>query len=230
MGILLNTLLCLGKLGAGLLTGSIAVVADGLNNLSDAASSVITLIGFRLAGQAADEEHPFGHGRIEYLSGLLVAMAILLMGFELGKSSLEKLLHPEQLSFSWLAIAILAVSIGMKIWMFHFNRVLGEAISSQAMKATAADSLSDAVATAVVLAAALVDHFLDLQVDGLAGLLVAAFILKTAGRPLRTRWTPCWAGPWIRSWRQTSTSWCCPTPTSWASTTWFITTTDPAGP
>ena len=152
VGILLNTLLCLGKLGAGLLTGSIAVVADGLNNLSDAASSVITLIGFRLAGQAADEEHPFGHGRIEYLSGLLVAMAILLMGFELGKSSLEKLLHPEQLSFSWLAIAILAVSIGMKIWMFHFNRVLGEAISSQAMKATAADSLSDAVATAVVLA------------------------------------------------------------------------------
>lgn len=179
VGILLNTLLCLGKLGAGLLTGSIAVVADGLNNLSDAASSVITLIGFRLAGQAADEEHPFGHGRIEYLSGLLVAMAILLMGFELGTSSLEKLLHPEQLSFSWLAIAILAVSIGMKIWMFHFNRVLGEAISSQAMKATAADSLSDAVATAVVLAAALVDHFLDLQVDGLAGLLVAAFILKT---------------------------------------------------
>ena len=179
VGILLNTLLCLGKLGAGLLTGSIAVVADGLNNLSDAASSVITLIGFRLAGQAADEEHPFGHGRIEYLSGLLVAMAILLMGFELGKSSLEKLLHPEQLSFSWLAIAILAVSIGMKIWMFHFNRVLGEAISSQAMKATAADSLSDAAATAVVLAAALVDHFLDLQVDGLAGLLVAAFILKT---------------------------------------------------
>ena len=179
MGILLNTLLCLGKLGAGLLTGSIAVVADGLNNLSDAASSVITLIGFRLAGQAADEEHPFGHGRIEYLSGLLVAMAILLMGFELGRSSLEKLLHPEELSFSWLAVAILAVSIGMKLWMFRFNRVLGEAISSQAMKATAADSLSDAAATAVVLAATLVDHFLDLQVDGLAGLLVAAFILKT---------------------------------------------------
>ena len=102
-----------GKAGGRALTGSIAVVADG-NNLSDAASSVITLIGFRLAGQAADEEHPFGHGRIEYLSGLLVAMAILLMGFELGKSSLEKLLHPEQLSFSWLAIAILAVSIGMK--------------------------------------------------------------------------------------------------------------------
>ena len=168
VGILLNTLLCLGKLGAGLLTGSIAVVADGLNNLSDAASSVITLIGFRLAGQAADEEHPFGHGRIEYLSGLLVAMAILLMGFELGRSSLEKLLHPEELSFSWLAVAILAVSIGMKLW-----------ISSQAMKATAADSLSDAAATAVVLAATLVDHFLDLQVDGLAGLLVAAFILKT---------------------------------------------------
>lgn len=127
-------------------------------------------------------------------------MAILLMGFELGRSSLEKLLHPEELSFSWLAVAILAVSIGMKLWMFRFNRVLGEAISSQAMKATAADSLSDAVATAVVLAATLVDHFLDLQVDGLAGLLVAAFILKRAGRRPRTRWTPCWAGPWTRSW------------------------------
>ena len=179
VGIGLNLLLFGGKFLAGTLSGSIAITADAFNNLSDAGSSFVTLVGFHLAGQKPDVHHPFGHGRIEYLSGLLVAMAILLMGFELGRSSLEKLLHPEELSFSWLAVAILAVSIGMKLWMFRFNRVLGEAISSQAMKATAADSLSDAAATAVVLAATLVDHFLDLQVDGLAGLLVAAFILKT---------------------------------------------------
>ena len=115
VGILLNTLLCLGKLLAGMITGSIAIIGDALNNLSDAASSVITLIGFRLAGQEADEEHPFGHGRMEYLAGLVVSMAILLMGFELGKSSVEKLLHPEELDFSWLAVVILAASVAVKV-------------------------------------------------------------------------------------------------------------------
>ena len=150
VGILLNTLLCLGKLAAGMITGSVAIVADALNNLSDAASSVITLVGFRLAGQAADEEHPFGHGRMEYLTGLVVSMAILLMGFELGKSSVEKLIHPEDLDFSWLAAAILAAAVLVKLWMYRFNRAVGRAISSQAVEATAADSLSDAAATAVV--------------------------------------------------------------------------------
>lgn len=179
VGILLNTLLCLGKLAAGMITGSVAIVADALNNLSDAASSVITLVGFRLAGQAADEEHPFGHGRMEYLTGLVVSMAILLMGFELGKSSVEKLIHPEELDFSWLAAAILAAAVLVKLWMYRFNRAIGRAISSQAVEATAADSLSDAAATAVVLAATLIGHFFHLQIDGLAGLLVAAFILKT---------------------------------------------------
>ena len=132
VGIVLNALLCMGKLAAGLLTGSVAIVADDLNNLSDAASSVITLVGFRLAAQAADEEHPFGHGRMEYLAGLVVSMAILLMGFELGKTSVEKLLHPEELSFSWLAVAILAAAVLVKLWMHRFNRTLGRAISSQA--------------------------------------------------------------------------------------------------
>ena len=179
VGIVLNTLLCLGKLAAGLITGSVAIVADALNNLSDAASSVITLVGFRLAGQAADQEHPFGHGRMEYLAGLVVAMAILLMGVELGKTSVEKLLHPEALEFSWLAAAILAAAVLVKLWMYRFNQSLGRAIGSQAMEATAADSLSDAAATAVVLAATLIGHFFELQIDGLAGLLVAAFILKT---------------------------------------------------
>ena len=178
-GIVLNILLFLGKLLAGLWTGSIAVVADAVNNLSDAASSVVTLVGFRLAGQEADEDHPFGHGRIEYLTGLVVAMAILLMGFELAKTSAGKILHPEPLTFSWTAAAILAAAILVKLWMFFFNRSLGRAIGSAAMEATAADSLSDCVSTGVVLLATLTGHFAQIQIDGLAGLLVAAFILKT---------------------------------------------------
>lgn len=179
VGILLNTLLCLGKLLAGIITGSIAIIGDALNNLSDAASSVITLIGFRLAGQAADEEHPFGHGRMEYLAGLVVSMAILLMGFELGKSSVEKLLHPEELDFSWLAVVILAASVAVKVWMYFFNRTLAQKIGSETMAATAADSLSDSAATSVVLLATLVGHFFQWKIDGFAGLLVAVFILKT---------------------------------------------------
>ncbi len=199
VGIVLNALLCMGKLAAGLLTGSVAIVADAFNNLSDAASSVITLVGFRLAAQAADEEHPFGHGRMEYLAGLVVSMAILLMGFELGKTSVEKLLHPEELSFSWLAVAILAAAVLVKLWMHRFNRTLGRAISSQAMEATAADSLSDAAATGVVLAATLIGHFFHLQIDGLAGLLVAAFILKTGWEAAKDTLDPLLGRPMDRS-------------------------------
>lgn len=179
VGIALNALLCLGKLLAGTITGSVAIVGDALNNLSDAASSVITLVGFRLAGQQADEEHPFGHGRMEYLAGLVVSMAILLMGFELGKSSVEKLFSPESLDFSWVAVGILAVSVMVKVWMYFFNSTLGRRIGSQTMLATAADSLSDSVATGAVLLATLAGHIWDLKIDGLAGLIVAAFILKT---------------------------------------------------
>ena len=199
VGIVLNALLCMGKLAAGLLTGSVAIVADAFNNLSDAASSVITLVGFRLAAQAADEEHPFGHGRMEYLAGLVVSMAILLMGFELGKTSVEKLLHPEELSFSWLAVAILAAAVLVKLWMHRFNRTLGRAISSQAMEATAADSLSDAAATGVVLATTLIGHFFHLQIDGLAGLLVAAFILKTGWEAAKDTLDPLLGRPMDRS-------------------------------
>ena len=179
LGIGLNGVLCAGKLAAGWMTGSIAMAADGLNNLSDAASSLITLIGFRLAGQAADEEHPFGHGRMEYLAGLVVSMAILMMGVELGKSSVEKLLHPESLEFSWLAMGILAASVAVKVWMYFFYRTLGRALSSQTMGATASDALSDSAATSVVAVATLAGHFLHVSIDGFAGLLVALFILKT---------------------------------------------------
>lgn len=178
-GIALNLLLFLGKLLAGILTGSVAVAADAVNNLSDAASSVMTLVGFRLAGQKADSAHPFGHGRMEYLTGLLVALAIMLMGFEIGKSSVEKILHPEVLTFSWLAIGILGASIAVKLWMYLFNRTLGKIIDSAAMGATAADCLSDSLSTGMVLAATMSGHFLNLNIDGMAGLLVAAFILKT---------------------------------------------------
>ena len=180
---------------SGLATGSIAVVADAFNNLSDAASSVITLVGFRLAGQDADQEHPFGHGRMEYLTGLVVALAILLMGVEIGKSSLEKIFSPEVTTFSWMAVVILFLSILVKLWMFFFNRTLGRRIGSAAMEATAADSLSDSVSTGVVLLSTLISHFLHVQVDGFAGLLVAVFILKTGWDSARETLDPLLGRP-----------------------------------
>ena len=178
VGILLNLVLFAGKFLAGILTASIAITADAFNNLSDAGSSIVTLVGFRLAGQKADEDHPFGHGRIEYLSGLLVSLVILLVGFELAKSSVEKILHPETITFSWLSVGILAAAICVKLWLFWFNRSLGRRINSAAMAATAADSLSDAVATTVVLLCTFIDHYLHLNIDGVAGILVAVFILR----------------------------------------------------
>lgn len=179
VGIGLNLLLSLGKLLSGLLTGSVAMVADGLNNLSDAATSVVTLVGFHLAGQKADREHPFGHGRMEYVTGLIVALAVLLMGFEVGRSAVEQIFAPEEVAFSPAACGVLLASILIKLWMFLFNRRLGKYIDSAALEATAADSLSDTLSTGVVLLAALAGHLLDWQIDGAAGLLVAAFILKT---------------------------------------------------
>lgn len=179
VGIVLNLLLSAGKLGAGLLTGSISVTADAFNNLSDAGSSVVTLAGFRMAAKQADEDHPFGHGRIEYLAGLIVAAAILLVGVELAKTSVEKILSPEAVSFSWLSAGILLASILVKLWMSWFNRTLGRRIGSAAMAATAADSLSDAVATSAVLLGTLVFRFTGYNVDGWVGLLVAVFILRS---------------------------------------------------
>ena len=179
VGIALNLLLCAGKLFAGLLTGSIAVVADALNNLSDAASSVVTLVGFKLAGQKADEGHPFGHGRAEYLAGLLVSLIIMLVGLELGKTSIEKILTPEEVGFSLISVAILAVSILVKLWMSLFNRRLGRRIGSAAMQATATDALSDVVATGAVLAGALIARVSGVNVDGWMGVVVAVFILRS---------------------------------------------------
>lgn len=179
IGVGLNLLLCAGKFAAGAVTGSISVMADAFNNLTDAASSIVTLVGFRLAGQKADKDHPFGHGRMEYLSGLIVALLILLVGLELARSSVEKIIHPKPVSFSILSAAILAASVCVKLWMNFLNRTLSQKIDSAALAATAADSLADAVATTVVLAGLLVGHFSGLYIDGWLGVAVAIFILRS---------------------------------------------------
>ena len=195
VGIVANLLLSLGKLLAGALTASVAITADGLNNLSDAATSVVTLAGFRLAGQEADAEHPFGHGRMEYVAGLIVSLAILLMGIEVGRSALDSLFHGSDPQFSPLSVVILAVAILAKFGLYWFNRFLGRLIGSAAMEATAADSLSDCLSTGVVLVSALAGHFWNLRVDGLAGLLVAAFILKTGWEAARDTLDPLLGRP-----------------------------------
>ena len=190
VGIGLNLLLFAGKLFAGTISGSIAITADAFNNLSDAGSSVVTLLGFRLAGRKPDPEHPFGHGRMEYISGLAVAGLILLMGVELGKSSLKKILSPEEIVSSPLVLAILAVSVAVKLYMFYYNRSIGRKIKSAAMSATATDSLSDAVSTTAVLIATLVGQFTGLNIDGWVGLLVALFILFSAYKAAKETLSP----------------------------------------
>ena len=177
LGIFLNLLLFAGKYLAGFLTGSIAITADAFNNLSDAGSSLITLIGFKMAGQKPDPDHPFGHGRIEYISGLVVSALILLMGAELARTSIEKILHPEPADFSLLSIIILAAAILVKAYMAFYNRRTAARIDSAAMRATAMDSLSDMAATSAVLICSLVAHYTGLALDGYCGLLVSAFIL-----------------------------------------------------
>lgn len=190
VGIGLNLLLFVGKLFAGTISGSIAITADAFNNLSDAGSSVVTLLGFRLAGRKPDPEHPFGHGRMEYISGLAVAGLILLMGVELGKSSLKKILSPEEIVSSPLVLAILAVSVAVKLYMFYYNRSIGKKIKSAAMSATATDSLSDAVSTTAVLITTLVGQFTGLNIDGWVGLLVALFILFSAYKAAKETLSP----------------------------------------
>ena len=177
VGILCNCLLFLGKLAVGLLTRSVSITADAMNNLSDATSSVVTMLGFQLAERPADEDHPYGHARYEYLSGLVVSALILVIGVELGKSSLDKILHPAPVDFTWVTAGVLAASIAVKLWMSAFNNSLGKKINSSTLTATAADSRNDVITTAAVLIAALVEHFTGLQVDGFMGLAVSAFIL-----------------------------------------------------
>lgn len=185
VGIGLNILLFFGKWLAGTISGSIAITADAFNNLSDAGSSIITLIGFRLSGQEPDPEHPFGHGRMEYISGLLVSVAILIMGFELIGSSIGKLRSPEPIESSALVFGILIASILVKLYMFFYNHSLSKKIESAAMKATSVDSLSDTVATTLVLIATLISKYTGLLLDGWFGILVGLFILYTGGSTLK---------------------------------------------
>lgn len=176
-GIACNVFLFLGKLIAGLLSGSISIVADAVNNLSDAGSSVVTLVGFQLARRPADREHPYGHARYEYLSGLVVAALILVIGLELGKTSFQKILHPEPIEATPIALVILIVSLFVKLWMCRFFRALGGRINSVALTASAADSRNDVIATGGVLTGFLAGSLFHVNVDGFAGLCVALFIL-----------------------------------------------------
>ena len=177
VGIGCNVLLFIGKIIIGTLSGSVSITADAMNNLSDASSSIVTLIGFRLARMPADENHPYGHARFEYLSGLAVAAMIMVIGFELGKSSVEKILNPQPVALSLIAAAVLVGSIGVKLWLTLFNRKLGDLIDSATLLATSTDSRNDCIATLAVLAAAAVEYFFDLRIDGFVGLSVAVFIL-----------------------------------------------------
>lgn len=176
VGIFLNSILFTGKFLAGSISGSIAITADAFNNLSDAGSSFITLIGFKMADQKPDPDHPFGHGRIEYLSGLAVAAAILLMAVELIKTSVQKIIKPTTILTSNMIIAILVFSILVKLYMFLYNKTISKKIDSAALKATAIDSLSDTVATSVVLICSLIARYTDLSIDGYCGVFVGIFI------------------------------------------------------
>ena len=179
VGILCNALLCTAKIAAGLLTGAVSIVADGINNLSDGGSCVVSLLGFKMAGKPADDKHPFGHGRIEYVAGLIVSFIIVLMGVELAKTSLDKIFHPEEISFSWITPAVLGISILVKLWMCFFNRKMGDKIDSAVLRATAMDSLSDVAATSAVLAGFFIGYWARVNLDGYLGVLVALFILYT---------------------------------------------------
>ena len=179
VGIALNILLFAGKIIAGTISGSVAVTADAFNNLSDAGSSIISLIGFRLASQKPDPHHPFGHGRFEYIASLIISIIIVLMGFELGKSSFEKIVAPQAVEYSAVTFAVLGASVLVKLYMFFYNNSVGKKIDSATMRATAMDSISDAVSTGAVLISAVIAMFTNLALDGWMGLVVAAFIMVT---------------------------------------------------
>ena len=172
----LNVVLCIAKALVGILSGSVSIVADALNNLSDASSNIVSVLGFKLASKPADPEHPYGHGRFEYLSGLVVAVLVLMIGVELVKSSIDKVLNPSPVEFSLALVVILAGSMAVKLWMAHLNRVLGERIKSETLLATAQDSKNDVIATGAVLACAIIAYVADVELDAWVGLAVGLYI------------------------------------------------------
>ncbi|MCQ2575131.1 MAG: cation diffusion facilitator family transporter [Treponema sp.] len=178
-GIFLNILLFAGKLVFGLLSASVAMVADAFNNLSDAASSLVQMLGFRLAAKAPDSDHPYGHGRLEYIAGLIISFLILLVGAELFKSSVNALIHPEPVIWNIWSIIIMGLAILVKFYMFFYNNSIGKKINSVAMRATAKDSFNDVISTSVVIISIILSRFTTLPVDGIGGIIVACFILYT---------------------------------------------------
>ena len=177
VGIISNAILCIAKILVGLISGSIAIIADGINNLADASSSVITLAGFKLSAMPEDEEHPYGHARIEYITGMIVSVLIVVVGVELIKSSIDKILHPEPLEFSWSIVIVLLLAILLKIWQAMFNIKVGKKINSVALTATGADSRNDVISTAAVLFSIIIGKMANIQIDGYMGVLVALFII-----------------------------------------------------
>ena len=189
-GIVCNLLLCGLKLLAGMLSGSLAMIADAFNNLSDAGSAIVTLIGFRLAGAPPDKDHPFGHGRMEYLSAMGVAVLIIIAGFELATSAIDKMLHPSATAFNPVAVAILAVSIAIKLWMALFHRRIGKLIRSDALMAAGTDSRNDVICTSVVLVCAVAARFTTLPLDGYVGMAVALFVIWSGFSVIRDTVSP----------------------------------------
>ena len=175
-GIVVNLILAISKYFAGIISGSISVTADAINNLSDAGSSIISLFGVKLSAKPADKDHPYGHGRVEYISALAVSFVVLLMGFELFKSSLDKIMNPAPVKFNWISLCILIVSILAKLWLGFFNKNLGKRINSSPMMAVMKDSFSDCLATGVALIAIVVSAFSEVSIDGYLGIIVAGFI------------------------------------------------------
>ena len=188
--IVCNVLLCMGKGAVGLASGSVSIVADAVNNLSDASSNVVSLLGFKLASRPADEDHPYGHGRYEYLAGLVVAVLVCAIGINLVGSSVEKIMSPEPTEFGPAVVIVLVGSMAVKLWMATFNRRLGRAISSETLEATAVDSRNDVIATAAVLASAVVSQLIGIDLDGWAGLAVGGFILWSGIQLVREAVSP----------------------------------------
>lgn len=195
VGIFCNLMLFTGKFFAGIITSSVSITADAFNNLSDAGSSIVTLMGFKLAGKPADNEHPFGHGRIEYLAGLVVSVAILLMGYEILRSSIMKIFKPQDMEFSIISLIILIASIMVKMWMAVFNNRIAKAINSAANKATATDSLSDCIATSAALISLVVFAVFKVNIDGVAGVIVGGFVLMAGFNSIKDVLTPLLGQP-----------------------------------
>ena len=224
----LNITLCLAKGIAGLLAGSVSLIADAFNNLSDASSNIVSLLGFRLASRPADEDHPYGHGRYEYLAGLVVAVLVCAVGINLVLESVTKIIKPSPTAYTLVSLAALATSMLVKFWMAAFNRTLGNRIDSETLIATAQDSKNDVIASGSVLAAALISQTTGFDLDGWAGLGVGIFICISGMGLVRDAISRCWdKRPTPNSSRKSATG-SCRTPRSWARTTSWCTTTAPA--